>query len=107
MTAKQHLRPAENVATRVEGQPVDIDYQATRRFFDDRGNRHDLAHPYSVTMYQDDRPELVAERDAREKARVLEWLSFTPANRVLDVGCGVGRWADTVVPAGAAYLGID
>jgi SAM-dependent methyltransferase len=86
---------------------VDIDYQATRRFFDARGSRQDLAHPYSVTMYQDDRPELVAERDAAEKARLLQWLAFSPANRVLDVGCGVGRWADTAVPTGAAYLGID
>jgi SAM-dependent methyltransferase len=95
------------LATRVEGQTVDIDYQATRRFFDARGSRQDLAHPYSVTMYQDDRPQLVAERDACEKARLLEWLAFSPVNRVLDVGCGVGRWADTAVPAGAAYLGID
>lgn len=115
MSAKQQLGTAEAstalapplATTRVEGRPVDIDYQATHQFFEARGNRHDLAHPYSVTMYQDDRPELVTERDACEKSRLLEWLSFSPNNRVLDVGCGVGRWADTAVPRGAAYLGID
>lgn len=111
MSAKQQLgtaEPSTTVATtRVEGRPVDIDYQATHQFFEARGNRHDLAHPYSVTMYQDDRPDLVAERDACEKSRLLEWLPFSPANRVLDIGCGVGRWADTVVPRGSVYLGID
>lgn len=86
---------------------MDIDYAATRRFFEGRGKKQDLAHPYSVTMYQDDRPELVIERDLCEKARLLEWLAFSPANRVLDVGCGVGRWADAAVPAGSTYLGID
>jgi SAM-dependent methyltransferase len=94
--------------TRVTGDVVEIDYGSTQRFFDARGRRDDLAHPYSITMYQDANPALVVERDRHEKARILAKLGVGPGTRILDIGCGIGRWAEALLPLGpAAYLGLD
>jgi SAM-dependent methyltransferase len=34
-------------------------------------------------------------------------LAFTPGNRVLDLGCGAGRFARRVQPLCGSYLGVD
>jgi SAM-dependent methyltransferase len=76
---------------RIKKERVPIDYSATQAFFDERG-RHDYASPLSATMYQDNNPQLVEQRDAAEKAVLAPFLQIKPASAVLDIGCGVGRW---------------
>lgn len=93
--------------TRIHGDMRPIDYSATRDFFEGRGRKYNEAHPYTSVCYQDDNPELAARRDRHEKQMVLPLLGVGPETRVLDVGCGVGRWADTLAPLCAAYLGLD
>jgi len=40
--------------------------------------------------------------------RALEpWLRITPDTRVLDVGCGVGRWSRMLAARGATVTGVD
>jgi 2-polyprenyl-3-methyl-5-hydroxy-6-metoxy-1,4-benzoquinol methylase len=40
--------------------------------------------------------------------RALEpWLDIAPGTRVLDVGCGVGRWSRLLASRGASVTGID
>lgn len=35
------------------------------------------------------------------------WLAITPGTRVLDVGCGVGRWSSLLAQRGASVTGMD
>jgi 2-polyprenyl-3-methyl-5-hydroxy-6-metoxy-1,4-benzoquinol methylase len=35
------------------------------------------------------------------------WLNITPGTRVLDVGCGVGRWSSLLAARGAVVTGMD
>ncbi len=58
-------------------------------------------------MYQDKNPEIAVRRDAHEKERILPLLNLTSSSRVLDAGCGVGRWCKPVIDAGASYYGTD
>ncbi|MFO0982167.1 MAG: class I SAM-dependent methyltransferase [Planctomycetota bacterium] len=58
-------------------------------------------------MYQDQNPALAEQRDAVERETVLRLLALRQPVRVLDVGCGVGRWALHLAPHVASYLGID
>jgi SAM-dependent methyltransferase len=82
----------------------EIDYRATEAFFESRG-KDAVGQPLVSTMYQD--AGLASRRDAAEKETVLPHLAINGADRVLDVGCGAGRWAEVLVPRVAAYLGID
>ena len=92
---------------RVSGKVVDIDYGATRRFFEQRADRPAEACSWTRVMYQDGNPELAIARDVHEKRVVLPRLQLRETDRLLDVGCGVGRWALTVVPLVHRYLGTD
>jgi len=93
---------------RSKGERIDIDYSSTQAFFDKRG-KADYANVLSATMYQDSNPELVEQRDATEKQVLSPQLRLGTGSRVLDIGCGIGRWGWFVhdqAPS-AQYLGID
>jgi ubiquinone/menaquinone biosynthesis C-methylase UbiE len=76
---------------RINGDNIDIDYAATKIFFDNRCNKTYLS-ALSTTMYQDDNPELVEQRDLTEKNIIGPKLNTSSPRRVFDVGCGIGRW---------------
>lgn len=91
-------------ATRFVDQLADIEYRDTHSFFEDRGGG-DQSSSLSATMYQD--AQLAERRDKAEKDLILPQLALNRSDRVLDVGCGAGRWAQVVAPGVSEYLGID
>lgn len=93
---------------RVKGELVVIDYAATQAFFDARGRR-EYASPLNATMYQDNDPELVKQRDLAEKAVLAPLLKIDSDSSVLDIGCGVGRWGWFLAERtpNIDYVGID
>lgn len=93
---------------RINGGNIDIDYAATKKFFDGRCNKT-YSSALSTTMYQDDNPELVEQRDQTEKDIIGQKLNKTSPHRVFDVGCGIGRWGWYWASANPAtkYQGID
>ncbi|MFQ6572768.1 class I SAM-dependent methyltransferase [Pseudomonas sp. UM16] len=97
-----------NTRGRLKGERIDIDYSATQAFFDARG-KCDYANVLSATMYQDQSPELVDQRDQAEKQALAPQLRLAPGSRVLDIGCGIGRWGWFIHDhtPNANYLGID
>lgn len=97
-----------NDSQRVKGKAIDIDYTATRAFFEARGKR-EFDNVLSATMYQDRNAELVIQRDQAEKAAVADLLGLGDTRRVLDIGCGTGRWSWFLAKhcSGLEYLGID
>lgn len=95
---------AKDKPTRVVGDLRSLDYATTSSFFEGRGRRADANH-LTATMYQSE--DLATGRDLAEKARILPLMHFRHDDRVLDIGCGTGRWAEAVAPGVDAYLGID
>lgn len=96
------------MSTRVIREKVEIDSGKVREFFENRRGK-DLPHRYNYVNYQDGNPALAIERDGEEKAKVGKYLHFRGTDKVLDVGCGVGRWGDLVVPllTTGRYVGVD
>jgi len=45
--------------------------------------------------------------DLCQRLALRRWLRVPPGTRVLDVGCGVGRWSGLLAARGASVTGID
>lgn len=92
---------------RVYGEKENIDYAESKSFFQKRASRFNADNPYSVTMYQDNNQKLVEERNRRETEKLLPYLSVGKDTKVLDIACGIGRWADALPESICEYCGID
>lgn len=92
---------------RLSREKINIDYKETSRFFVERAKKYKEDNPYSVTMYQDNNPELVRMRNEKEIEMVLPKLGLDECSRVLDIACGIGRWADAITQDISGYIGID
>lgn len=93
---------------RVVGETVELDYGATARFFEGRGQRLEQVGALSAVLYQDRQPELAQRRSAHEMGRIEPLVVGQRRElAVLDVGCGTGRWAERLAPHCARYVGID
>ncbi len=92
---------------RIQDKVEKIDYSECIRFFQNRGRKYQESNPYSVTMYQDENPELVEERNKAEISKLLPLLRLKEESRVLDVACGIGRWADAIDKKIDYYVGLD
>ena len=94
--------------SRVKGDSVLIDNGDVSCFFKNRIKK-ELPHIYNLVNYQDDNPELVLKRDKLEKEKVGKFFKISPDDYVLDIGCGVGRWGDAVIPTleEGKYVGVD
>lgn len=86
---------------------LQIDKKAVAEFFDRRAEKIASVGPLHAVIYQDKNAELAKSRDIAEKAKLLPLLRLDGTQRVLDIGCGTGRWANELVPASAWYHGID
>ncbi len=92
---------------RIKGEKQSINYEDTGLFFKHRAKRYSEDNPYSVTMYQDDHPELVKRRNEKEVEVLLPKLELRPDSKVLDIACGIGRWADAIECNIKEYCGVD
>lgn len=92
---------------RLKGDKIDISYNETQQFFKKRALKYNTDNPYSVTMYQDNNPELVKSRNRAETDKLLPLLKLDNASKVLDVACGIGRWSDAIITEIKEYCGID
>lgn len=92
---------------RITDQKVDIEYNKTKAFYDHRAEKYNNEHPYIATMCQDQHPEIAEQRNCIEISQILPLLNLDQQARVLDIGCGVGRWADAISQEITYYLGCD
>lgn len=92
---------------RIRDEVVDLDQGQVRDFFEKRGKRIDPCAPVTSVLYQDKNPEIAALRDAYESRKIKALLSLHGHERVLDVGCGIGRWAEHLGAGVAGGVGLD
>lgn len=92
---------------RIKGEKQNLNPQAVEAFFSDRAKRFNPEHPLTAVLYQDKNPALAEERDAYEKNFALPLLKLTGKESLLDIACGIGRWASLIHPNVRIYNGID
>lgn len=87
--------------------PQSINKESVACFFNQRAEKISSIGPLHAVIYQEKNPVLAQKRDVAEKEKLLPLLGLNDSVRVLDVGCGTGRWASSLVPLSAYYRGID
>jgi 2-polyprenyl-3-methyl-5-hydroxy-6-metoxy-1,4-benzoquinol methylase len=93
--------------SRVRGDRIALDKSEVAQFFEHRAQKFNADAPLTTTLYQDSHPEIAEKRDQLERMRAMPLLELSGTQRVLDVGCGIGRWAAAVSDDVADYQGID
>lgn len=93
--------------TSPDGKTVSIDKNSVREFFEERAVKAETVGDLSAVIYQDKNPTVAIERDRAEKKLLKQKLMLQPGLRVLDLGCGNGRWAREILDAGCIYQGVD
>ena len=58
-------------------------------------------------MYQDSHPELTEKRNNQEVKKLKNLLKLDSSSKILDLACGIGRWAEQIDSNIAYYYGID
>lgn len=89
-----------------KGSPT-INTKSVAEFFDSRAEKITTLGPIQAVIYQDKHPALAAKRNIAEKTKLLPFLQLDGTQRVLDVGCGTGRWAENLLPMSSWYHGLD
>ncbi|CBL46679.1 Hypothetical protein HDN1F_30960 [gamma proteobacterium HdN1] len=84
-----------------------IEKKSVSDFFDRRAEKIKTLGPVKAVIYQDKQSGLAEARNAAEKFKLLPLLRLDGAQRVLDVGCGTGRWVSDLLPISSFYHGID
>ena len=84
-----------------------ITERSVAAFFEERVERIQAVGPTRAVIYQDNHPDLAERRDEAERARLAPLLALDGSQRLLDVGCGTGRWVETLRPRVRDYHGID
>lgn len=92
---------------RLINKKENLNYNETKSFFEKRAKKYNENNPYSVTMYQDNNAELVKKRNKYETDKLLKLINLNEESKVLDVACGIGRWADAIGTGIERYLGVD
>ncbi len=86
---------------------VCLDREAVNTFFEIRAQKSATLGALSTVMYQDKNPELARLRDVAERLLLKDKIAPFHEARVLDLGCGNGRWAGELLDEGCIYHGVD
>ncbi|MGH8231620.1 MAG: class I SAM-dependent methyltransferase, partial [Steroidobacteraceae bacterium] len=91
----------------VRGVPAPPDYRPAA-YWEDRARRFAAEHDGLAAVCSYGMPEFYNRAiDVTQRRALGRWLAVGPGTRVLDVGCGVGRWSRRLAAQGATVTGID
>lgn len=93
---------------RIYGDKFEINTSKTIELYNQRADRiSQMQSPYTAVLLGDQNPEYAEKWDIDEKNRVLPFLNVKKDSSILDLGCGIGRWAETLIPLSGDYTGVD
>jgi len=95
---------------RIYGEKVAINHQNVKRFYDMRAEKiGNMQNPYQAVLLNDHNPELIEKRIKIEDGLIFPKLCIGKTSTVLDIGCGIGRWGDKIIPLclNGSYTGVD
>lgn len=88
---------------RLYGEKENINKENVKEFFDKRAEK-EVDSLMTITSFQD--KDNLDQRQLEESEILINNIDFT-GKKVLEIGCGLGRWADFFHDKCDTYLGID
>ena len=89
--------------SRLYGDKEDINSEKVKNFFNERANK-DLESDLSIVLFQD--KENSEQRHEEEKKVLFDNIDVA-GKKVLEIGCGIGRWAEALHDKCESFLGLD
>ena len=89
--------------TRLYGEKEDINKENVKEFFDKRADK-EVDSLMTITSFQD--KENLDQRQIEESKIVIENIDLT-GQKIIEIGCGLGRWAEIFHDKCESYLGLD
>ena len=101
-------KEVDSTAKRIYEKKVEISPEDTRSFYDSRAKAMaEMPNPYVAVLLGDQNPEHAVKWNQFEQDFILPQLHIGPETAVLDIGCGIGRWAEQAAPLCREYVGTD
>lgn len=91
--------------TKIYNEKIEIDDNLTNDFWENRANK--IFGLQSVLLGSDKTGIAQKIRNENEKAIVEKILKNIENPRILDIGCGIGRWAENLKDKFDFYVGVD
>ena len=93
---------------RIYNTKFNINTKNTMNFYDARAQKiHQMSCPYTAVLLGDQNPEHAKKWNDFEKENILPLIKIDKDSIIFDIGCGMGRWAEFVIPIAKYYYGID
>lgn len=91
--------------TRVYTDKIEIDNNSTKEFWENRANN--IKNLQTVLLGSDKTGIEQNTRNEHEKLIVESVVKQIKNPRILDIGCGIGRWAENLINQFDSYIGVD
>lgn len=91
--------------TRVYTDKIEIDNNSTKEFWENRANN--INNLQTVLLGSDKTGIEQNTRNEHEKLIVESVIRQIQNPRILDIGCGIGRWAENLINQFDSYTGVD
>ena len=84
---------------RIYNDKVDVNNDNIREFYNKRAQKFIKGekNQYTSVLLGDNNPEYAKKWDEFEKNYVGKYLNLGTDKKFLDIGCGIGRWAENVI----------
>lgn len=91
--------------TRIYADKIEIDNNSTKEFWENRANN--INNLQTVLLGSDKTGIEQNTRNEHEKLIVESVVKQIHNPRILDIGCGIGRWAENLINQFDSYTGVD
>ena len=91
--------------TRVYADKIEIDNNSTKEFWENRASN--INNLQTVLLGSDKTGIEQNTRNEHEKLIVESVVKQIQNPRILDIGCGIGRWAENLINQFDSYTGVD
>lgn len=96
------------ISNRIYGEKIDINTEKIENLYNKRAeNVSNMKSIYTSVLLGDQNSDYADEWNKVEKDMIIPFLKADSNSVVWDLGCGIGRWGEILMPLCSSYTGVD